>query len=110
MKVEGAALPASGSLAARLSRRIRPKRPWMLIASCLLLVVLAVTLWAKWVERRDRADRLAAELKKVYVEAEKLRTEGAAAKQRITQLERQLRGRGRAPAAPTPQGPPARTQ
>ena len=45
---------------------------------------------------------LIAELKKVYVEAEKLRTEGAAAKQRITQLERQLRGRGRAPALPGP--------
>jgi hypothetical protein len=32
-------------------------------------------------------------MKKVYVEAEKLRTEGAAAKQRIAQLERQLRTR-----------------
>jgi len=56
-------------------------------------VVLSVALWGKWVENRDRADRLAAELKKVYVEAEKLRTEGAAAKQRIAQLERQLRSR-----------------
>ena len=71
----------------------------MLIASCLLLVVLTVTLWGKWVENRERADRLSAELKKVYVEAEKLRTEAAAAKQRITQLERQLR---RAPRAPGP--------
>ena len=102
MKLAGAALSAPGSIASRLSRRIRPRRPWMLIASCLLLVVLTVTLWGKWVESRDRADRLAAELKKVYVEAEKLRTEGAAAKQRITQLERQLRGRGRVPAAALP--------
>jgi predicted nucleic acid-binding Zn-ribbon protein len=71
----------------------------MLIASCLLLVGLSVTLWGKWVENRERADRLAAELKKVYVEAEKLRTEAALAKQRVVQLERQLR-RAPRPAAP----------
>jgi hypothetical protein len=91
MKPDGAALPATAAPRARLARRIRPRRPWLLIGACLLLVVLSVTLWGKWVESRDRADRLSAELKKVYVEAEKLRTEGAAAKQRITQLERQLR-------------------
>jgi hypothetical protein len=34
----------------------------MLIAACLLLVGLTVTLWGKWVENRERADRLAAEL------------------------------------------------
>jgi hypothetical protein len=102
MKPDGVALSVPSSLAARLARRIRPRRPWMLIASCLLLVVLSVTLWGKWVESRDRADRLAAELKKVYVEAEKLRTEGAAAKQRIAQLERQLRGRARPSTTTTP--------
>lgn len=91
MKPDEAALPATAAQYSRLARRIRPRRPWLLISSCLLLVVLTVVLWGKWVETRDRADRLAAELKKVYVEAEKLRTEGAAAKQRITQLERQLR-------------------
>jgi len=84
----------------RVARRIKPRRPWMLIASCLLLVGLTVTLWGKWVENRERADRLAAELKKVYVEAEKLRTEAALAKQRVTQLERQLR---RAPRASAPE-------
>lgn len=63
----------------------------MLIGACLLLVGLTVTLWGKWVEHRERADRLAAELKRVYAEAEKLRTEATTAKQRITQLERQLR-------------------
>jgi len=109
MRPDGVALPGAPATATRVARRIKPRRPWMLIASCLLLVGLTVTLWGKWVENRERADRLAAELKKVYVEAEKLRTEGAAAKQRITQLERQLRGRGRAPA-PTLQGPPARSQ
>jgi type VI protein secretion system component VasK len=97
MKPDGAALPATAASHSRLARRIRPRRPWFLISACLLLVVLTVTLWGKWVDSRDRADRLSAELKKVYVEAEKLRTEGAAAKQRITQLERQLRGR---PAPP----------
>ncbi|MFI5375999.1 MAG: hypothetical protein ACHQ8D_15320 [Candidatus Rokuibacteriota bacterium] len=108
MKPDGVALPAIGSMASRLARRIRPRRPWTLIASCLLLVVLTVTLWGKWVESRERADRLSAELKKVYVEAEKLRTEGTAARQRITQLERQLRGRGARAIAPSPTGPPDR--
>jgi len=100
MKPDGVALPAGSSMASRLARRIRPRRPWTLIASSLLLVVLTVTLWGKWVESRERADRLSAELKKVYVEAEKLRTEGAVAKQRIAQLERQLRGRGARATAP----------
>ncbi|HEY7250419.1 MAG TPA: hypothetical protein VIG37_07975 [Methylomirabilota bacterium] len=94
MKPEGTTLPASAAPHARVGRRHKPRRPWALIVSCLLLVVLSVTLWGKWIENRDRADRLSAELKKVYVEAEKLRTEGAAAKQRIAQLERQLRSRG----------------
>ena len=91
------ALPGASTTTSRFARRIKPRRPWMLIASCLLLVGLSVTLWGKWVENRERADRLAAELKKVYVEAEKLRTEAAVAKQRITQLERQLRRPARAP-------------
>lgn len=105
MTPEGTTAPASTVPHPRLARRHKPRPPWLLIASCLLLVVLSVTLWGKWIENRDRADRLSAELKKVYVEAEKLRSEGAVANQRIAQLERQLRGRsnGRAasPAAPT---------
>ena len=99
MRPDGVALPGAPAAATRVARRIKPRRPWMLIASCLLLVGLSVTLWGKWVENRERADRLAAELKKVYVEAEKLRTEAALAKQRVTQLERQLR---RTPRAPEP--------
>ena len=71
----------------------------MLIGACLLLVGLTVTLWGKWVENRERADRLAAELRKVYVEAEKLRTEATIAKQRLSQLERQLRRPPRTSAA-----------
>ena len=93
------AIPGAPATTARVARRIKPRRPWMLIAACLLLVGLTVTLWGKWVENRERADRLAAELKKVYVEAEKLRTEATVAKQRITQLERQLRRATRAPDA-----------
>jgi len=97
MRSDATALSTSPAPAARLARRVRARRPWMLIGACLLLVALTVTLWGKWVENRERADRLAAELKKVYVEAEKLRTDATVAKQRITQLERQLR---RAPQQP----------
>jgi hypothetical protein len=96
MRPEGVTLPATATSEARIGRRLRPRRPWLLISASLLLVVLSVTLWGKWIESRDRADRLAAELRKVYVEAEKLRTDGAAARQRITQLERQLRRAGAA--------------
>jgi len=98
MRFDTTALAPSPAPTARIARRVRPRRPWMLIGACLLLVALTVTLWGKWVENRERADRLAAELKKVYSEAEKLRTEATAAKQRITQLERQLRARAARPA------------
>ncbi|MEX2224115.1 MAG: hypothetical protein WEG40_20195, partial [Candidatus Rokuibacteriota bacterium] len=97
MRPDGTALSAAPAPGARLARRIRPRRPWLLIAACLLLVGLTVTLWGKWVENRERGDRLAAELKKVYTEAEKLRTEAVTAKQRIIQLERQIRGRAARP-------------
>ncbi len=97
MESDGITLSDAAAVRPRLARRIRPRRPWLLISACLLQVVLTVTLWGKWVETRDRADRLSAELKKVYVEAEKLRSEGAAAKQRIAQLERQVRGRAAQP-------------
>ena len=70
MRPDGVALPGAPATTTRAARRIKPRRPWMLIAACLLLVGLSATLWGKWVENRERADRLAAELKKVYVEAE----------------------------------------
>src|SRR5580765_4108364 len=69
----------------------RPRRPWMLIVAALLLAVLSAVLWAKWEESRVQAERLQAEIKQVYAEAEALRTQAARAQQRVTQLERQLR-------------------
>ncbi len=75
----------------RGARRPRPRRPWALIAACGLLVLLSTVLWFKWWNSRDRVVGLDAEIKKVYAEAESLRTEAALAKQRIGQLEQQLR-------------------
>jgi F0F1-type ATP synthase membrane subunit b/b' len=68
-----------------------PRRPWLLIAAALLLAALSAILWAKWWESRTRADRLQAEIKQVYAEAERLRTQAARAEQRVEQLERELK-------------------
>lgn len=70
---------------------LRPARPWVLIAAALMLVVLAVVLWAKWSESRTEAQQLRAELKNVYVEAEGLRTQAAQAQQQVALLEQQVR-------------------
>jgi hypothetical protein len=79
----------------------RRRRPWLLIVASLLLAVLAAVLWAKWADSRIRAERLQAEVKAVYAEAEVLRTEAARAQQRVRELERELRelARGQALAA-----------
>lgn len=69
----------------------RPRRPWLLIVAALLLAVLSAVLWAKWADSRIRAERLQAELKQVYGEAEALRTQANRAQQRVSQLEQQLR-------------------
>lgn len=71
---------------------VRPQRPWALIAASLLLVVLVAVLWAKWSESRGEVERLRAELKVVYSEAEALRTLAAHAQQRVTILEKQMQG------------------
>src|SRR5262249_57799728 len=68
-----------------------PRRPWLLIAAALLLALLSVILWAKWWESRARADKLQAEIKQAYAEAEALRTQAAQAEQRAEQLERELK-------------------
>ena len=69
---------------------VRPHRPWALIVAALLLVVLVAVLWAKWSESRADVERLRAELKMVYSEAESLRTQAAQAQQRVTLLEKQV--------------------
>jgi len=68
-----------------------PRRPWALIAACVVLVLLAGVLWNKWSTARQDAIRLDRELKRVYKEAEDLRLQAALAQERITKLERELR-------------------
>lgn len=86
----------------------RPRRPWLLIVAALLLAVLSTVLWAKWEESRVRAERLQAEIKLVYSEAEALRTKEARAQQRVAQLERQLREAPPPPPPPPPKPKSAR--
>ncbi len=91
MQVDEAIATVASETVWRARRRVRPRRPWILVIACLLLVLLSSVLWAKWRESRYRAMLLAAELKQIYGEAERLRSESAQARQRIGQLERQLR-------------------
>jgi septal ring factor EnvC (AmiA/AmiB activator) len=93
-----------------------PRRPWALIAACLVLVVLTAVLWAKWSGTRREAAKLQKELTRVYKEAEDLRLQAALAHERIGKLERELRAlhADRAAAAKPPDDkargakPPAR--
>ena len=68
-----------------------PRRPWALIAACLVLVVLTAVLWVKWSGTRHEAAKLEKELTRVYKEAEDLRLQAALAQERIGKLERELR-------------------
>jgi hypothetical protein len=47
-------------------RSVPPRRPWALIAACLVLVVLTAMLWMKWSDSRRNAARLEKELTRVY--------------------------------------------
>lgn len=67
------------------------RRPWALIAACLVLVVLTAVLWVKWSGTRREAAKLQTELTRVYKEAEDLRLQAALAQERIGKLERELR-------------------
>jgi F0F1-type ATP synthase membrane subunit b/b' len=69
----------------------RPRRPWALIAACLVLVVLSAVLWVKWSSTRRDADKLHKEVTRVYKEAEDLRLQAALAQERIGKLEREIR-------------------
>jgi type VI protein secretion system component VasK len=68
-----------------------PRRPWALIAACLVLVVLSTVLWVKWSGTRREAAKLQKELTRVYKDAEDLRLQAALAQERIGKLERELR-------------------
>jgi len=68
-----------------------PRRPWALIAACLVLVVLSVVLWVKWAGARREAAKLQKEMTRVYKEAEDLRLQAALGQERIGKLERELR-------------------
>ena len=68
-----------------------PRRPWALIAACLVLVVLAAVLWTKWSGSRRDAARLEKELTRVYKEAEDLRLQATLAHERMVKLEREVR-------------------
>jgi hypothetical protein len=68
-----------------------PRRPWALIAACLVLVVLTAMLWMKWSDSRRNAARLEKELTRVYKEAEDLRLQATLAHERTVKLERQVR-------------------
>ena len=67
------------------------RRPWALMAACLVLVVLATVLWSKWGNARRDTIRLEREMTRVYKEAEDLRLQAALAQERITKLEREVR-------------------
>jgi len=68
-----------------------PRRPWALIAACLVLVMLSAVLWAKWSGAQREAAKLQKEMTRVYKEAEDLRLQAALAQERIGKLERELR-------------------
>src|SRR6202795_5365922 len=68
-----------------------PRRPWALIAACLVLVVLSAVLWVKWSGAQREAAKLQKEMTRVYKEAEDLRLQAALAQERIGKLERELR-------------------
>src|SRR5262245_49789004 len=93
------AVDASAAAARRRNALTRHRRPWLLIVASLLLAVLCAVLWAKWADSRIRAERLQAEVKAVYAEAEVLRTQAARAQQRVLELERELREISRSQAA-----------
>lgn len=70
--------------------RMSPRRPWVLIVLCALLAILAAWTGTQWKLGVDREDKLRAEIRQVYKEAEGLRTQTAQAQQRIAVLDGQV--------------------
>ena len=68
-----------------------PRRPWLLLILSPILALLALWAGIQWRSGLEREDRLRAELKQVYVEAETLRLQGSQAQQKVAILERQVR-------------------
>jgi septal ring factor EnvC (AmiA/AmiB activator) len=66
------------------------RRPWVLIVICVVLAIVAAWTGTQWKLGVDREDRLRVELRKVYQEAEGLRTQTAQAQQKIAALEGQV--------------------
>jgi hypothetical protein len=83
----------------RLRDERAPRRPWALIAACLVLVVLSAVLWVKWSGAQRDAAKLQKEMTRVYKEAEDLRLQAALAQERIGKLELELRALHGEPAA-----------
>ena len=54
--------PEEGQGARSLRDDRPPRRPWALIAACLVLVVLTAVLWVKWSGTRREAAKLQKEL------------------------------------------------
>jgi len=67
-----------------------PRRPWLLLILSPLLALLALWAALQWRSGLDREDRLRAELRQVYQEAETLRLEAAQAQQKGAVLERRV--------------------
>ena len=68
----------------------RPRKPWLLIVLVLILAALAGVASVQWKRAVDREEKLQAEMRIVYRDAENLRTKAAQAEQRMKVLEQQL--------------------
>jgi len=68
----------------------QPRKPWLLIVLALILAALAGVAGVQWKRAVDREEKLQAEMRVVYREAESLRTKAAQAEQRIKLLDQQV--------------------
>ena len=66
-------------------------RSWLAIGVLVVLLLVAVFLGVRLAESEGQAERLRAELRSVYAEAESLRTAAVQSQQRVALLEQQVR-------------------